>query len=625
MCGIAGIVASPNGPPPRREYLEAMGRSLAHRGPDEHVVEVEDGVGFSVRRLAIMDPEGGHQPYRSEDGRIRAVFNGEIYNYKELRHRLERLGHRFSSSTDGEVIVHLWEEEGPDFLGSLSGMFGIALHDAKERLLFIARDGMGIKPLYYSLDRGKLLFASEIKALLAGGLSDRSLDLDAVGQLFSWEYVPAPKTLLAGVRKLRPGESLLLDRVTWQYRLSTWWDIPLPGQSQAFRSAAEWEEAVDATVRQSVRRQLMADVPLGAFLSGGVDSSLVVSHMDDMPVFTIGFDDPSYSEVEWARRVARHLGREHRVEILRPRVVDLFEQLMWFMDDPIGDFSIFPTYLVSREASREVKVALTGDGGDELFGGYETYAAQERARIWRRIPAFLRHGWLEPAVQRLKPRPQKKGWVNKARRFVEGLQHEESLRHARWRLFVGDAMRRSLFTADAQMSLTTDVGAHIRELFEASGSRTDVDRGLYVDAKSYLSDNCLVKVDRMSMACSLEVRVPLLDPEVVKLAFQVPSGLKVAGGRTKPLLKQVAARHVPRECVYRPKEGFGIPMKRWLLDEFRPLLEEFLDAERLRKEGVFDVATIGRLKREHLEGSANHSHVLWTLLVFQDWRQRWGV
>lgn len=620
------MVSGPNGPSPSREALERMAHSLAHRGPDDHVVEVHEGVGLAVRRLAIIDPEGGHQPYRNEDGQIRAVFNGEIYNFRELRCRLEERGHRFSSATDGEVIVHMWEEHGPGLLSHLNGMFAIALHDVRKRCLLLARDRMGIKPLYYSLNGRQLLFGSETKALLAYGLLDRSLDLDAVGELLSWEYVPAPRTLLRSVQKLCPGESLLLDLGTFEHRLSTWWDIPLPDRGDVAETTdAEWEEAVDAKVREAVRRQLVADVPLGAFLSGGVDSSLVVAHMNETTVFSIGFEDPSYSEVHWARKVARHLGREHRVEILRPRVVELFERLMPFLDDPIGDFSVFPTYLISREARRDVKVALSGDGGDELFGGYETYVAQERARLWRRIPAYLRREVLEPAVRSLKPRPQKKGWVNKARRFVEGLQHEESLRHARWRLFAGEALRRCLFTPAAHEALAPDVGAHIRDLFEASGPRPDLDRGLYVDAKSYLSDNCLAKVDRMSMACSLEVRVPFLDPDLVELAFRVPPRLKTAGGRTKPLLKRVAARHVPHECVYRPKEGFSIPMKHWLRGELRPLLEDLLDSGRLRNDGIFQVATVERLKREHLAGDANHSHLLWTLMVFQDWRSRWQL
>jgi asparagine synthase (glutamine-hydrolysing) len=347
--------------------------------------------------------------------------------------------------------------------------------------------------------------------------------------------------------------------------------------------------------------------------------------MGPTKAFSIGFDEGGYSEVEWARQVAEHLGVEHRVEMLEPEVSGLFDHLMEFMDDPIGDFSIFPTYLISRHARSEVTVVLSGDGGDELFGGYETYVAQERARLWQRIPAFIRGGMLEPLVRALRPRPQKKGWINKARRFVEGIDHPAALAHSRWRLFVGDAMRRELFTEDAYRTLGTTTGAHIEALFEAAGPRSEVDRGLYVDMRSYLTDNCLVKVDRMSMACSLEVRVPLLDHEVVELAFRLPDRLKVKGGATKPLLKRIAARRVPKECVYRPKEGFSMPMKHWLRGPLRSRMESLLDDRRLREEGIFRPATVDRLKREHLNGQENHSHILWSMMVFADWRERWRV
>ena len=406
-----------------------------------------------------------------------------------------------------------------------------------------------------------------------------------------------------------------------------WWRLPAPGgESPAAgtpRTDGEWEDAVDVALRTAVQRQLVSDVPLGAFLSGGVDSSLVVAAMGDARTFSIGFEDPSYNELDWSKRVASHLGVTHRVEVIRPDVVSLFERLMHFMDDPIGDFSIFPTYLVSRLAREEVKVALSGDGGDEVFGGYESYVAQAKARLWARIPGWVRHGLLQPAISRLKPRPEKKGLVNKARRFVEGLSHDPALEHARFRLFAGDALRRELFTEAALAEQPTPVEQHILDLAREAGPREGVDRALYVDLRSYLSDNCLVKTDRMSMACSLEARAPLLDPELVELAFRVPSRLKVHRGETKILLKRVAARHVPKDCVYRAKQGFSIPIKQWLGTAFRPLMEELLAPARLGAEGLFRPQTVLRLKQEHLDGRANHSHLLWSLLVFQDWRRRW--
>jgi asparagine synthase (glutamine-hydrolysing) len=321
--------------------------------------------------------------------------------------------------------------------------------------------------------------------------------------------------------------------------------------------------------------------------------------------------------------VAKHLNIEHIEDILQPDVSHLFEKLMYYMDDPIGDFSIFPTYLVSRHTRKQVKVALSGDGGDELFGGYETYVAQAMAGQYGRIPVLFRKRFMEPFIRSMRPRPAKKGLVNKAKRFIEGLDHPLQLGHARWRIFGGELFRNQVFSEEAYAQLVTPVGAHILDLFQRAGDRSPLSRSLYVDLKSYLVDNCLVKVDRMTMATSLEARVPLLDKELVELAFQVPDELKVKNGKTKVLLKKVAARHLPRECVYRAKEGFSIPIKNWLGTKLRPLMESLLEEHKIRTQGLFRPSAVARMKREHISGSANHSHVLWSLMVFQAWHDRW--
>jgi asparagine synthase (glutamine-hydrolysing) len=339
--------------------------------------------------------------------------------------------------------------------------------------------------------------------------------------------------------------------------------------------------------------------------------------------FGIGFDDPSSDELPWARRVAGHLGVELTERVLEPRIGNLFERLVDHFDDPIGDFSIFPTYLVSKLAREQVTVALSGDGGDELFGGYETYAAESLWRIYRRIPGFLRHRVVEAAVRRLRPRPEKKGPVNRALRFVEGLGHAEALHHARWRAFLGDELRRALLAPDAARALEGVPGAHLLDLFERAGPRDAVNRGLYVDLHSYLCDDILPKLDRTSMAVSLETRVPFLDPDLVALAFRIPGRFKVSRGRTKWLLKDVAARRVPRECVRRPKQGFSIPIKAWLAGELAERVDALLAPTRLRSQGLFDPQTVARLRREHSAGAANHSHVIWSLVVFQAWADRW--
>lgn len=632
MCGIAGIASFSGGAPPTREQLQRMCDQIVHRGPDDQGYDICHGVGMGMRRLSVIDLAGGHQPIFNEDGSVRVVFNGEIYNYRELRQDLEARGHRFATQSDTEVIVHLWEEHGADFPTYLNGMFAVALYDSRKRRLVLARDHVGIKPLFYAVTGEHVVFGSEVKVLLASGLVDKALDVTALGEFLAWEYVPGSGTLLESIRKLEAGHRLEVelggpeDPAT--VRIQRFWDVPPVGERPATdrsMTRSDWIDRVDETIQRCVQRQLVSDVPLGAFLSGGVDSSLVVAAMGEAQTFSIGFDDPTYNELSWAKRVADHLGVSHDFEVIQPTVVDLFDDLMNYMDDPIGDFSIFPTYLVSRHARRRVTVALSGDGGDELFGGYETYLAQEKARLWRRVPGFLRKGLAEPAIRALRPTAKKKGLINKAKRFVEGLEHPAALGHSRWRLFVGEALRGSLFTSEAVEAMGSPAERHILELREQAVDRDELDQSLYIDLKSYLVDNCLVKVDRMSMACSLESRVPLLDRELVELAFRVPSELKISGGRTKDLLKRVAARHVPRECVYRPKEGFSIPIKHWLRTEFRPLMEELLSPGRISEEGIFDNDTVQRLKTEHLDGKANHSHVLWSMLVFQDWRGRWGV
>ncbi|MFO7901848.1 MAG: asparagine synthase (glutamine-hydrolyzing) [Pirellulaceae bacterium] len=626
MCGIAGIASFDPQHRPDAEQLRGMCDTLVHRGPDGYGGEVRGDVALGMRRLAVIDVAGGQQPIFNEDRSVRVVFNGEIYNYRELRRDLEARGHHFATRSDTEVLVHLWEEHGAGFVKRLNGMFAIALHDLAQRRLVLARDHVGIKPLFYSLDRRRLVFGSEIKALLASGLVQRRLDVDMLGQFLAWEYVPGPGTLLQDIRKLGPGCLLDVDLTTGRTSQRQFWEVPLSiGNSADHLSDGDWIDRIDEQLRRSVRSQLVSDVPLGAFLSGGVDSSLVVASMEQARTFSIGFDDPTYNELPWAQRVANHLGVDHRFEIIQPQAADLFDQVMPFMDDPIGDFSIFPTYLVSCHARQHVTVSLSGDGGDELFGGYETYLAQEKARQWQRVPPALRRRLLEPLIRAVKPTRKKKGLINKAKRFVEGLEHPEALDHARWRLFVGESMRRQLFTEEALGEMPTPVGDHIEHLAGQATGRDEIDRALYVDLKSYLVDNCLVKVDRMSMAASLEARVPFLDRELVELALQIPSRLKVARGRTKILLKQVASRHVPRDCVYRPKEGFSVPIKHWLKTDLRPHMEELLASTRLQQAGLFNVGTVERLKAEHLADRANHSHILWSLMVFEDWRTRWRV
>jgi asparagine synthase (glutamine-hydrolysing) len=596
---------------------------LRHRGPDDEGIDIREGIGFGNRRLSVIDVRGGGQPLFNEDSSVRAIQNGEIYNFRYLRRELEQRGHRFTTNCDTEVIVHAYEEYGVDFVRHLNGMFALAVHDVKKGKLLLARDHLGIKPLYYAwVDDQYLVWGSEVKALLASGLVRRDLNVDAVGQFLSWEYVPGRETLFQGIYELEPAELLEVDLLKTSSSKRRYWDLP-EAPLVCHENMEDAEQRVAEKVKECVQRQLVSDVPLGVFLSGGVDSSLVAANMGPANAFSIGFDDGSYNELPYARRVAEHIGAEHVYDVLKPDVAGLFGHLMEFLDDPIGDFSIFPTFLLSKLTRQYVTVALSGDGGDELFGGYETYVAQRYSHWYSYLPERLRTSWMPAMSRRLPPSQLKKGAINKVKRFLEGAAYPESLGHSRWRLFASDLLKDQLVRPEARIQMETPTGAHIVQLFEQARSRPSLDQQLYVDLRSYLVDNCLVKVDRMSMAESLEVRVPLLDRELVELAFELHPSLKLDGRNTKAVLKRVAARQLPRDCVYRPKEGFSMPMKHWLTSELREVLEEFLAPEKVRDTGVFQSEAVETLKSEHMRNVANHSHVLWSLIVFQAWHDRW--
>jgi asparagine synthase (glutamine-hydrolysing) len=600
-----------------------MAQVLSHRGPDGDGFFSDNDVHLGMRRLAVIDLATGDQPMFSENRAIVAVFNGEIYNYRALRAELLGLGYRFTSQSDTEVIIHGFAAWGDEVFERLNGMFAIALLDRVNRRLVLARDHAGIKPLYYAWDGRRLVFGSEIKALVASGMLTRRLDLAALGEFLAWEYVPCPRTLLDGVSKLPPASCWSLDLTTGRSREWRFWQ--LPAADERCCTDAEWIERLDTTLAAAVRRQMVSDVPLGAFLSGGVDSSLMLAAMGGAQAFSIGFEDASYSELAHARRVAEHLGCEHVTETVRDEALELFPALVEMLDDPIADTSIVPTFQLARLARRHVTVALSGDGGDELFGGYETYRAWRLEDRYRALPAAVRAGIVEPLARCLHPRPAKKGWVNRAIRFVEGLDRPEAAGHAKWRMYLAAAGAQKLFTADASQAFSAPLERHLSGMLEGARPSAGLDRALRADYGSFLADDILVKLDRSSMAASLEARVPYLDKEVVELAFRMPASLKVRRGTGKWVLKQAAARHLPHDIVNRPKEGFSAPIKQWLSGRGRPLMEDLLDESQIVDAGIFRPDRIRALQREHLEGRHNHAHVLWSLMIFHAWQRRWLV
>jgi asparagine synthase (glutamine-hydrolysing) len=629
MCGIVGIVERDLERPIPVADVERMVRTLHHRGPDEEGTVVLPGVGLAMRRLAIVDLAGGQQPFANEDGTLQLVANGEIYNFEEVKRDLIARGHRFRSRTDVEVLVHAYEEYGERFLERIRGMFAMAIWDARRRLLIAGRDRAGEKPLYYTLTGEGLLLASEIKALLSRREVGRELDPEAIDEFLTYEYVVAPRTIFRGISKLPAAHYLVYQdgRIT----VKRYWDAAAV-QPRRWTDG-EAAEAVRTTLRKAVRSQMMADVPLGVFLSGGIDSSAVARFMTDegsggsVHSFSMGFADGSYNELPYARQMAALCGTSHHEGTVTPDVAALFDRLVVHLDEPFADVSIFPTFLVSQMAQAHVKVVLTGDGGDELFGGYDAYEAQALAARWSGVMPDAAVRAADAVLERIRPSEKKKGLVNKARRFVDGLAHApESIAQYRWMTFLSPAAKDRLYTpAFRRLLASSDVYAPVRAALAGAGTSDFLNRQLYADLMIYLADDILVKVDRMSMATSLETRAPFLDTDVMELAFSMPGDLKIRGGTRKYVLKQALKEVIPSSILDRRKEGFSIPMKNWLRHELKPLMIRLLAPERLQLRGLVEPTEVARMIEEHCAGRVNHAHLLFSLMVFEQWAESVGA
>ena len=624
MCGICGYLGFDD-----PALLEKMTEALAHRGPDDAGTYVAPGIGLGHRRLSIIDlSPAGRQPMANEECTVWVAFNGEIYYFGDLRPDLEAAGHRFRSRTDTEVLVHGYEAWGAEgLLDRLRGMFALALWDAHERTLLLARDPLGKKPLFYARTARGFIFASEPKALYLDPALDRSLDRSALRKYLFYGYVPAPATLHPGLRKVRPGHYLLVrpgDSAEHPY-----WRSPAPGSATAPPNLPAAVDRLEALLGEAVARRLISDVPLGIFLSGGVDSSIIAAVAarragGRVRTFTIGFTEAAYDESAHARRVARHLGAEHTEEILTPaHVWDVLPQLGTILDEPMADESIVPTLLLSQLARRHVTVALGGDGGDELFAGYPTYLGQQVADVYDQLPATLRHQVIRPLVERM---PVRFGYYPldyKARKFVAASGEACGVRHYLWmRHFAPSEIDWILGEASpSPAALCADIAEHLA----AVPTVDSVGAALHLDLKLYLQDSILVKVDRASMATSLEVRSPFLDRDVVDFVVPLPLSLKLRRGRGKVLLKALAERYLPPAIVHRRKQGFTVPVGEWLRGPLRPLLHDALAPDRLARQGLFDPAAVASLIAEHEAGRRNRWKELWALLVFQFWWDRYGT
>lgn len=621
MCGICGIITCE---PNRIEasVIQQMCQTLLHRGPDDDGLYVDSQAALAMRRLSVIDLVTGQQPVSNEDGSIWLVFNGEIYNYRQLRAELRQQGHIFVSESDSEVVVHAYEAFGEAFLNRLNGMFAIAIWDKSRGRLLLARDHLGIKPLYYWAGHDQIIFGSELKALLAHPELPRQIDPVALDQFLTLEYIPSPRTIIQDVSKLEPGHYLVWENGRSETR--PYWHIPT--ELQLPSTEAGLTEQLRELIDDAVGLQLVSDVPLGAFLSGGIDSSTIVAAMsqratEKVRTFSVGFEDDTYNELPFARQVASRFDTHHEEAILAPDIVDLVVKLSAHLDEPLADFSIFPTYLVSKLARQFVTVALSGDGGDELFGGYDTYVAQKADRIYGLLPGTLRQKFLPELFDKVPPQPAKKGLINKAKRFVEGGALPKALQHTRWMIFLKESEKNQLYTPLLRQSVNGHTNEILLRHFEKAGSREALAQQQYVDIKTYLADNILTKVDRMSMAVSLEARVPLLDYRIVEFALNLPAHMKMQRGQTKVILRRAMRDRLPAAVLNKPKQGFSIPLKHWLRGPLRPLMTDLLAEERVRRRNYFNPQTIQMWMSEHLDGKVNHSHRLWSLMLFELWHQ----
>jgi asparagine synthase (glutamine-hydrolysing) len=619
MCGICGQ-ASLDGVTGRDPAaLLAMNETLVHRGPDSDGMLLDGPVGLAMRRLSIIDLEGGDQPISNEDGTVHVVQNGEIYNYRELMDRLARGGHTFSTHSDTEVLVHLYEERGPAFVDELRGMFGIALWDAGRRRLVLARDRFGIKPLYYAVAGGVLSFASELKALMRQPELRRDVDLDAVEAFLAFNSIPAPLTIYRDVRKLPPGHLLVWEggepRVERYARTA-----PPPAGELRRGSEAELAAELRERLRDSVRAHLVADVPVGVLLSGGVDSSALAALASEettgrVSTFSIGFEERSFNELDQARLVAERYGTDHHELVVRPDAAELMTDLAWFFDEPFADSSALPTYLVSKLASEHVKVALSGEGGDELFGGYFTYVADLIAPYVGRPAALAR-----PLVERLPSSARRTSLDYMAKRFARAAHLPPLERHHGWKeIFSADA--RAELLGPARTGLADPLDVYRARYAETEGAEA-LARLQDVDVAIYLPDDLLTKTDRASMANSLETRVPFLDTAVADFALALPRRMRVRGLQKKRLLRKAVEPLVPREIARGRKRGFSIPAAAWLRGELEPFAREVLAPDTVRRQGFFDPDAVTRVLDRHVAGSEDLSRQLWGLMSFGLWHER---
>jgi len=623
MCGIVGIVGNES-KPVDEALLGRMCNAIRHRGPDDDGFYVNGSVGLGMRRLSIIDLKSGQQPIHNQDRTAWIVFNGEIYNYLDLREKLEKLGHEFYTNSDTEAIIHAYDQYGADCPRHLRGMFAFAIWDERTQELFLARDRVGKKPLLYAPLNNQLVFASEFSALLLHPGVSRDVDSDALHHYLSFMCVPAPLTAYRAIRKLEPGHSLRWRK--GEIRLERYWQPDFSHKLDIDETEAG-ERALEI-LRDAVRVRLMSEVPLGAFLSGGIDSSAVVALMSEastgpVKTFSIGFEEQDFSELHHARRIAEHVGADHHEFIVRPDAMEVLPLLVEHYGEPYADSSAIPTYYVARETRRHVTVALNGDGGDESFAGYERYAAMQLAERYHRLPAPLRNLAIQPAIGLLPSSETKRSRIRDAKRFIQAASLPKRERYLRWvSVFDGQAKNDLYSESFRQETANTNPAAILDPWFGRANGSGIVDASLLTDIMTYLPNDLLVKVDIATMAVSLEARSPFLDHHVIEFAASLPEKFKLRGLTTKYLLKRVLQKLLPAENLERRKMGFGVPIGHWFRGEMQSFLRETLLSEKALGRALFKPEEVKRLVELHTRGERDYAHQLWTLLMLELWFDR---
>lgn len=627
MCGILGRYNFKKEASIDETEIKSLTGLLAHRGPDDEGFFFDKGIGFGVRRLNVIDLDTGHQPIHNEDKSIWVIYNGEIYNYSQLKTELISNSHRFYTKTDTEVLVHLYEEKGEDFVRLLNGMFAFALWDARKKKLLLVRDRFGIKPLFYSVSNGTLFFASELNPLLSAKDINKEIDYGALSNYFSYNYIPEPDSIFMDIKKLLPGHYMVFERNN--IRTVQYWDMEFDNNSPCVRKVEDYLEELDALLRDSVKMMLQSDVPLGVFLSSGMDSSTIVAYMKDIinekiKTFTVGFNSKPYNETSQARVISNIFEAEYNEIILKEDISDLIFKSMEYFAEPFGDNASLATMALSRASKDKVTVVLTGDGGDEIFGGYPTHYVYKFADIYKKIPFTLRKNLIRKTIRRIPTSTKHLSFDYLLKRFVEGADYPYQEGHFLWKAIFFDYEKERLFTQEMANLIREKKSFTIyEEYFDKVKEEDTVNQLLYVDFKTFLLSNGLVRVDRMTMANSIEARLPFLENRLVDFMAGIPARYKIRGVITKYILRRLMKNRLPPKTISMKKRGLLLPLPELLKNQLRPFTEDILSAKRVHKTGLLNPGFISLLLNEHFKNAKDNSRQIWNLIMFMVWFNRY--